>query len=84
VDLAARGIRAKYVRNEGLRQQFHLQLSDLVIGTECGSVRWTSVLTANPASVGRQNRLVDAAATVLFEELGELFGCEDHMAPPEL
>jgi altronate hydrolase len=55
-------------------------LSDLVIGTECGGSDGTSVLTANPAVGRAADRMVDAGGTVLFEELGELFGCEDHMA----
>lgn len=55
-------------------------LSDLVIGTECGGSDGTSILTANPAVGRASDILVDAGGTVLFEELGELFGCEDHMA----
>lgn len=57
-----------------------LALSDLVIGTECGGSDGTSVLTANPAVGRAADLMVDAGGTVLFEELGELFGCEDHMA----
>lgn len=57
-----------------------IHLSDLVIGAECGGSDGTSVLTANPA-VGRAfDHIVDAGGTAVFEELGELFGCEEHMA----
>ncbi|MFO1039571.1 MAG: UxaA family hydrolase [Geminicoccaceae bacterium] len=55
-------------------------LADLVIGTKCGGSDGTSVLTANPAIGRASDRLVDAGAAVMFEELGELFGCEEHMA----
>lgn len=57
-----------------------IRLGDLVIGTECGGSDGTSVLTANPAVGRAADRLVDAGGVVLFEELGELFGCEEHMA----
>ncbi|WP_029013434.1 UxaA family hydrolase [Niveispirillum irakense] len=57
-----------------------LALSDLVIGTICGGSDGTSGITANPA-VGRAfDRLVDAGATCIFEETGEMIGCEGPMA----
>ena len=57
-----------------------LTLSDLVIGTICGGSDGTSGITANPV-VGRVfDRLVDRGGTALFEESGELIGCEHHMA----
>lgn len=55
-------------------------LADLVIGTKCGGSDGTSGLSANPAIGRAADRLIDAGATVIFEELGELFGCERHMA----
>lgn len=57
-----------------------LALADLVIGTKCGGSDGTSGLSANPAIGRASDLLVDAGATVIFEELGELFGCEEHMA----
>jgi altronate hydrolase len=57
-----------------------VSLADLVIGTKCGGSDGTSVLSANPAIGRASDLLVDAGATVIFEELGELFGCEEHMA----
>lgn len=54
--------------------------ADLVIGIKCGGSDGTSVLSANPAIGRTTDLLVDAGATVIFEELGELFGCEEHMA----
>jgi altronate dehydratase large subunit len=55
-------------------------LDELVVGTICGGSDGTSGLTANPAIGKAADLLVDAGAAVIFEELGELFGCEDHMA----
>jgi altronate hydrolase len=57
-----------------------MQLSDLVVGTICGGSDGTSGITANPA-VGRTfDRLVEAGATCIFEETGEMIGCEGPMA----
>ena len=57
-----------------------LGLSDLVVGTICGGSDGTSGITANPV-VGRAvDRLVAAGGTAVFEETGELIGCEHHMA----
>ena len=54
--------------------------SDLVVGTICGGSDGTSGLTANPA-IGRAfDRLIAAGAAGIFEETGELIGCEGHMA----
>lgn len=63
-------------------------IDELVIGTVCGGSDGTSGITANPA-VGRAfDSLVDHGATCIFEETGELVGCEYHMqdraATPEL
>jgi altronate hydrolase len=60
----------------------------LVIGTICGGSDGTSGLTANPA-VGRAfDIFVQAGAACIFEETGELVGCErimaDRAVTPEL
>jgi altronate dehydratase large subunit len=53
---------------------------ELVVGTICGGSDGTSGLTANPA-IGRAfDRLVAEGAACVFEETGELIGCERHMA----
>jgi altronate hydrolase len=53
---------------------------ELVVGTICGGSDATSGVTANPA-VGRAfDRLVQMGVTCIFEETGELIGCEHHMA----
>lgn len=57
-----------------------MELSELVVGTICGGSDGTSGITANPA-VGRAfDRLIAAGATCIFEETGEMIGCEGPMA----
>ena len=53
---------------------------DLVVGTKCGGSDGLSGVTINPAVGYAVDLLVDAGATVMFEETCELIGCEDHMA----
>lgn len=56
-----------------------MQLSDLIVGTVCGGSDGTSGITGNPA-VGRAfDALLAQGATCIFEESGELIGCEPHM-----
>lgn len=56
-----------------------LAVSDLIIGTVCGGSDGTSGITGNPA-VGRAfDKLLARGATCIFEESGELIGCEPHM-----
>lgn len=57
-----------------------IDVSDLVVGTICGGSDGTSGITANP-TVGRVfDHLVARGGTAVFEESGELIGCEHHMA----
>lgn len=57
-----------------------MAVEELIIGTVCGGSDGTSGLTGNPA-VGRAfDTLVSAGATCIFEETGELIGCEEIMA----
>ncbi len=57
-----------------------IDFSDLVIGTICGGSDGSSGITANPA-VGRAfDTLIEKDAICIFEETGELIGCEQHMA----
>ncbi len=51
--------------------------SDLVIGTVCGGSDATSGITANPSVGSTFDYLVDHEATCIFEEPGELIGCEN-------
>ncbi|WP_136660510.1 UxaA family hydrolase [Nitratireductor sp. XY-223] len=65
-----------------------MDIGDLVVATVCGGSDGTSGISGNPA-VGRAfDRLVHEGATCIFEETGELIGCEeimaDRAATPEL
>ncbi|SDG72428.1 UxaA family hydrolase [Propionivibrio dicarboxylicus] len=56
-----------------------MTFGDLIIGTVCGGSDGTSGITGNPA-VGRAfDRLLADNAICMFEESGELIGCEPHM-----
>lgn len=65
-----------------------MDISDLVIGTVCGGSDGTSGISGNPATGRAFDKLVAAGAACIFEETGELIGCEDIMsaraATPEL
>lgn len=57
-----------------------MALEELVVGTVCGGSDGTSGMTANPG-IGRAfDKLVGEGATCIFEETGELIGCEQVMA----
>lgn len=61
-------------------QRVAMGVDELVIAAICGGSDATSGLTANPA-VGRAcDLLVQAGATVVFENTGELIGCEQFVA----
>jgi altronate dehydratase large subunit len=55
-------------------------VEELVVGTVCGGSDATSGITANPAVGLAFDRLVARGARVIFEETGELIGCEQIMA----
>lgn len=57
-----------------------LSCADLVIGTICGGSDSTSALSANPAIGLAYDRLLAADATAIFEETGELIGCDRLLA----
>lgn len=57
-----------------------MDLSELVVGTVCGGSDGTSGITGNPAVGVAFDLLVDAGAVCIFEETGELIGCEAVMA----
>ena len=75
--------RARVERNLALLRAatpVEMDWPELIVGTICGGSDGTSGVTANPA-IGRAfDRLVGLGATCLFEETGELIGCEHIMA----
>ncbi|MEO8243062.1 MAG: UxaA family hydrolase [bacterium] len=57
-----------------------MEASDLIIGTVCGGSDGTSGITGNPAAGRAFDLLVQQGAACIFEETGELIGCEHIMA----
>ena len=60
-------------------EQATMTLDELVVGTICGGSDGTSGISANPAVGKCFDRLVRDGATCIFEETGELVGCEQVM-----
>jgi altronate hydrolase len=57
-----------------------MAVGELVVGTVCGGSDGTSGITANPAMGRAFDLLIPQGAACIFEETGELVGCEHHMA----
>lgn len=57
-----------------------MRLDELVVGTICGGSDATSGITANPAVGLAFDRLSEDGAACIFEETGELIGCEYMLA----
>ena len=55
-------------------------IGDLIVGTICGGSDGTSGITGNPAAGRAFDRLIAEGAACIFEETGELIGCEEIMA----
>jgi altronate hydrolase len=58
----------------------NFNFSDLIVGTVCGGSDATSGFTANPAIGKAFDLIVPEGASCIFEEPGELLGCEHLMA----
>ncbi len=57
-----------------------MKIEDLIVGTICGGSDATSGITANPV-IGRcMDQIVAQGGAGIFEETGELIGCENMMA----
>ena len=57
-----------------------IRVDELVIGTICGGSDGTSGISGNPAVGKAFDRFIKDGATCIFEETGELIGCEHIMA----
>jgi len=57
-----------------------MEIDELVVGTICGGSDGTSGIGANPAVGHCFDRLIEKDAVCMFEETGELIGCEHIMA----
>lgn len=66
-------------RMQGAPQE-PMRLDELVVGTVCGGSDATSGISANPAVGLFFDRFVAEGGTGIFEETGELIGCEQVMA----
>ena len=56
-------------------------MDELIVGTICGGSDATSGITANPAVGGAFDRMITRGARCIFEETGELIGCEERIRP---
>ncbi|MEW6997722.1 UxaA family hydrolase [Colwelliaceae bacterium BS250] len=57
-----------------------MDMSELIVGTICGGSDGTSGIGANPAVGHCFDKLVELGSACIFEETGELIGCEQIMA----
>lgn len=57
-----------------------MAVSELIVGTVCGGSDGTSGITGNPAAGRAFDMLIGEGAACIFEETGELIGCEHIMA----
>lgn len=57
-----------------------MAVSELIVGTVCGGSDGTSGITGNPAAGRAFDLLIGEGAACIFEETGELIGCEHIMA----
>jgi len=57
-----------------------MRVDELIVGTICGGSDGTSGITGNPAAGRAFDQLIADGATCIFEETGELIGCEEIMA----
>lgn len=67
------------IREAEAAEIVQMEMSDLIIGVECGGSDATSGLAANPATGFAVDRLIEAGASVIFSELPELLGCNDYL-----
>jgi altronate dehydratase large subunit len=72
-----KAIAARMLRELDRTPRLPLAASDLVVGTECGGSDATSGIAANPAVGHAFDLLVDAGASVIFEETLEMLGCAE-------
>lgn len=64
----------------GMQERVPMDVSELIVGTVCGGSDGTSGISGNPAAGRAFDLLVGAGAACIFEETGELIGCEEIMA----
>lgn len=57
-----------------------MRVDEWIVGTVCGGSDGTSGITGNPAAGRAFDLLIDEGAACIFEETGELIGCEHILA----
>lgn len=73
-------IAARMVQEASAQTRVECDLSELVVGTECGGSDACSGLSANPAVGLISDRLVDSGGTAILAETTELIGAEHLLA----
>ncbi|ABB15232.1 UxaA family hydrolase [Carboxydothermus hydrogenoformans] len=68
------------VEEASMLQKEEFDISNLIVGTECGGSDPTSGLVANPVVGNLSDRLVDMGATVILSETTEFIGAEHILA----
>lgn len=78
----ARGVEIarQLLREAAQHERSQADVSELILGTECGGSDAFSGITANPALGYASDRLVEAGGTVILAELPELVGAEHLLA----
>jgi len=61
------------------QERVPMRVDELIVATICGGSDSTSGITANPAVGAAFDQLISAGTACVFEETGELVGCEFHM-----
>ena len=61
------------------QERVPMRPDELIVATICGGSDSTSGITANPAVGAAFDQLIAAGSACVFEETGELVGCEFHM-----
>lgn len=76
---SGRSIVRQMITDIGMQQRIDMDWHDLVVGTICGGSDAMSGISANPVVGCTFDRLNELGATCIFEEPGELIGCEDFL-----
>lgn len=72
---------AEMSRAAGMMEKEEFDISELILGTECGGSDPTSGLAANPTVGVLSDMLVELGSTVILSETSELVGTEEVLAP---
>ncbi len=75
-----RDLALQFLREAQLHERTSADLSELILGTECGGSDAFSGITANPALGHASDRLVAEGGTVILAEIPELIGAEQILA----